>query len=179
MDDVAHELGISKKTLYTCVKDKTDLVKLTMSQADQVNKDEIASIASKNLPAVDELFEFNAYMRQMIREQNPSMNYDLQKYYPEIFKELQESRYKSMHEAIRQNLVKGIAEGFYRKEIDVDVISHLQMTFIEYRYNYNNYKPDSSDSEAVIREIMIYHLHGIATTQGLRVLEKKLKTNPS
>ena len=34
MDDVAHELGISKKTLYECIEDKTDLVKLVMEMVD-------------------------------------------------------------------------------------------------------------------------------------------------
>lgn len=176
MDDIARELGISKKTLYECIEDKSELVKHVMEMVYRYHGEKLYEITNKNLNAIEELFEVNRYMTQMIKEQNPTLGYDLQKYYPELQKALMQEQRHRMHEAIRQNLIKGISQGLYRKEMNVDIISKLHMTRMEYRYRQDNYQINDIDSQEVMREIFIYHLHGIANANGIKILNEKLKS---
>ena len=177
MDDVSRELGISKKTLYECIADKADLVKLVMEMVFRYHGEKLNEITTRNLNAIEEIFEVNRYMTKMVKEQNPTLVYDMQKYYPELYGTLMQDQRQRMHEAIRQNLLKGIEEGLYRKEMNVDIISKLHMTRMEYRHRPdNNYQLSDVDSPDVMQEIFIYHLHGIANEKGVKFLNEKLKT---
>ena len=85
MDDVSRELGMSKKTLYQYVKDKTELVdKIVDLEIDRYGCF-FDSLSSQNLNAIEELFEVQKIVSKMLREHNPSQNYDLRKYYPEQY----------------------------------------------------------------------------------------------
>lgn len=177
MDDVAREIGISKKTLYECIEDKTDLVKHVVETVYRQHGEALNEIISRNLNAIDELFEVNRYLTKMMKDQNPTLVYDMRKYYPELHQSLMEEQSQRMQEAIRRNLVKGIEEGIYRKEMNVDVISKLHMTRMEYRYRQDASQNNEIDSQEVMREIFIYHLHGIANEHGIKILNEKLNTD--
>jgi AcrR family transcriptional regulator len=174
MDDVARELGISKKTLYECIEDKTELVKHVMEMVYRYHGEKLNEITKKDLNAIEQLFEVNRYMTQMVKEQNPSLGYDMQKYYPELHKTMMQEQRQRMHEAIRKNLVKGIEEGLYRKEMNVDIIAGLYMTRMEYRYQKDTFLALNIDSQDVMKEIFVYHLHGIANENGIKLLNGKL-----
>jgi AcrR family transcriptional regulator len=178
MDDVSRELGISKKTLYECIEDKADLVKLVMEMVFRFHGEKLNEITIQGLHAIEEIFEVNRYMTKMVKEQNPTLVYDMQKYYPELYGTLMQEQRKRMHEAIRDNLTKGIEEGLYRKEMNVDIISKLHMTRMEYSHRKdNNYQLSDIDSREVMQEIFIYHLHGIANENGIKFLNEKLKSD--
>ena len=109
-------------------------------------------------------------MNQMMKEQNPTLDYDLKKYYPELHsKLLQESR-RRMYESIRENLIKGQKEGLYRQDMNVDIISKIHLTRLEHKYTSDNYTITELNSEEIMNEIFTYHLHGIASEKGLKVL---------
>jgi AcrR family transcriptional regulator len=176
MDDVARELGISKKTLYECIDDKSELVRHVMEMVNRYHAEKLMEITTKGLNAIEEIFEVNRYMTQMVKEQNPTLGYDLQKYYPELNKALMQEQRQRMHDAIYENLVKGIEEGLYRKEMNVEIISKLHMTRMEYRYRQDQYQINDVDSREVMQEIFVYHLHGIANENGIKILNEKLKS---
>jgi len=86
MDDVARELGISKKTLYEYFKDKEDLVgKVLESQMSQIRAVfEIEKDDEHN--AVDHLLEIDRIITAFLKNLSPTIHYDLQKYYPSVFR---------------------------------------------------------------------------------------------
>jgi AcrR family transcriptional regulator len=174
MDDVSRELGISKKTLYECIEDKTDLIRMVMRMAYTHHGEKLLEITTRGLNAIEELFEVNRYMTRMVKEQNPTLLYDLQKYYPELHQALMLEQKTRMHEAIRENLIKGIEQGLYRKDMHVEVIARLHMTRMEYKYRPDEFLPEDIDARDVMREIFIYHLHGIANENGIKFLNEQL-----
>ncbi|MFA6352149.1 MAG: TetR/AcrR family transcriptional regulator [Bacteroidales bacterium] len=175
MDDVARELGISKKTLYESVKDKADLVEQVMFHNQQNNVKKVNSLTSPEINAIEELFLVNYYMNQMMKEQNPSVGYDLRKYYSAIFEQLLARQRESMHNAIRVNLEKGVREGLYRDNMNIGLISKIHLTRLEYRHSTDPYMISDLNSEEVMREIFIYHIHGIASEKGIKELYKQIK----
>lgn len=175
MDDVAHELGISKKTLYECIKDKAELVEQVMFMIHRHHSDKLNSLISNVINAIEELFVVNRYMNEMMKEMNPSLGYDLRKYYPKIFQQILEKQRESMYQAIRLNLEKGVREGLYRKDMNIELISKIHLTRLEYRHSSDPNVLSDINSEEVMREIFIYHIHGIASEEGLKELYKQIK----
>ena len=92
MDDVARELGISKKTLYQYVTDKDDLVGKFIDNEIAIRQEEICKCFRIGLNAVEELFEISLFMNKMMRDQNPATEYDLKKYYPQHFQKTVNAR---------------------------------------------------------------------------------------
>ena len=86
MDDVARQLGISKKTLYLYVSDKNDLVIKTMRAIVDRERQAVINMNSNHSNAIDQLFELSKDVAQKFGSVHPSINYDLQKYHPEAWK---------------------------------------------------------------------------------------------
>lgn len=175
MDDVSRELGISKKTLYQHVADKTDLVEKVMIQNSQRHRKNIDAILPKNQNAIVELLEVNAYMTQMMKDHNQTLDYDLNKYYPEIYRRLMKETRERMYKSIHANLEKGQKEGIYREEMNIDIVCKLHMNRMEYKYASCSFSNEELFSPDVLKEIFIYHLHGISNKKGIQVLNEKLK----
>ncbi len=175
MDDVAREFGISKKTLYQYVTDKPDLVEKVMLLIAEKHNSFFKKLRAKKINAIEELFEVNKYFTGMLKNYNPSMEYDLRKYYPDLFKKIYEVRRKRMYESIIRNMKKGIKEGLYRRDMDIEIIAKLHVSRIENMYDNEIFTNEELISTKVFNEIFIYHLRGIANVTGIKFLERKLK----
>jgi len=174
MDDVAREMGISKKTLYQEVKNKTELVEKVFDFEIEKRTGEFNELGKSELNAIEELFEVNRQINNVLEKHNPSMHYDLRKYYPDIFKRLQESKREGMFKSILSNLEKGKKEGLYRKEIDNEIIARLQVARAE-NVTENSCVPIKDYiSRKFFSEIFIYHIRGIANNKGIKFLEENI-----
>ena len=172
MDDVSRELGISKKTLYQYVKDKAELVEKVVTLNTLQHRETIYNIVKENYNAIEELLAVNKYMNEMMKEQNPTLDYDLRKYYPELHSRLLRDSRQRMYDSIKQNLEKGQKEGLYRMDMDINIICRLHMTRLEYKYTSDSFTITELGSEKIMDEIFKYHLHGIASEKGLKVLNE-------
>ena len=85
MDDVAKELGMSKKTIYHFVENKAQLVQLTMQNYLEEERKQLEAILKPSKNSVDEIIQMISYFFNQVREFNPSALNDLQKYYPETW----------------------------------------------------------------------------------------------
>jgi len=175
MDDVARELGISKKTLYQFVSDKNELVGKFIDLEIEIKQKEICNCFKQNLNAIEGLFEISHFMNRTMKEQNPSVEYDLKKYYPEHYQKILKARRDGMYKYILLNLEQGIAEGFYRKELNVDIIAKLHLFRLENTFLSDIFSSDEANSPEIFNEIFIYHIRGISNEKGIKFLEQKIK----
>lgn len=175
MDDVARHLGISKKTLYQYVDNKRELVEKTMYYELENNNCYFAELKARALNAVDELLEVNRQLVVMHREYNPATAYDLQKYYPDLFKTMNRIQRHRMYEAIINNIRKGKKEGYFREELNEDIIARLQVSRFESSLDNEMFTAEEMSSPQFIFELMMYHLRGIANNKGIELLEARLK----
>ena len=86
MDDVARELGISKKTLYQFVENKNDLVMKVMEQHIEEEKSECLQLSGKSANALEELFDVMEANTQQMQQMKSNVVYDLQKYHREVWR---------------------------------------------------------------------------------------------
>jgi len=175
MDDVAKELGISKKTLYNYFTDKSELVSSVVDNILNYHTNKSECIFCKNLNAIEEVFEVNNFFTHMLKDYNHSMVYDLKKYYPDIFKRLHEKRREKMYNSVLNNLKKGKEEGLFRQEMNEEIISKLHVSRIEGIFDSNIFTVEEFTSPEFVFEIFNYHIRGIVNEKGLEIVNNKIK----
>ncbi len=175
MDDIANEMAISKKTIYAHFKNKTALVKECTCTALQNITSGIDEICSLNQNPIEELFEIKKFVMGKIESDDSSPQYQLQKYYPEISEGLKESHFEKMMECTRKNLRKGIDQGLYRANLDIDFIARLYFLGIHGTKDLSLFPLDRFPTKFVTEEYLEYHLRGIVTNEGFLTLKKFIK----
>ncbi|HLV92216.1 MAG TPA: TetR/AcrR family transcriptional regulator [Aequorivita sp.] len=179
MDDIATEMGISKKTIYSHFKNKTSLVKqCAFSVLDTITKG-IDEICTQNLNPIDELFEIKKFVMQELKDDQYSPQFQLEKYYPDINKEIYETHFEKMMESTIRNIKRGIEQGIYRETLDVDFIARIYFMGINGLKNQDLFSPKIYSSNFIVDEYLEYHLRGIVTEKGLIRLRKFIKENLS
>jgi len=174
MDDVARELGISKKTLYQYVTDKDDLVGKFVDNEISMRQEEICKCFRIGYNAIEELFEISIFMNKLMRNQNSATEYDLKKYYPVHYEKTIKARREGIFNYILVNLKKGINEGLYRKEMNKEVIAKLYLWRSENTHFDELFTIEEFTSIKLFVELINYHVRGIATEKGIMILEKKI-----
>lgn len=175
MDDVASELGISKKTLYQFVTDKDDLVGKFIDNEIELRQEEISKCFKIGFNAIEELVEISIFMNKMMRDQNPATENDLRKYYPHHYQKTVKTRRERMYKYVLLNLKKGKEEGLYREDMNEEVIAKLYLSRSENIHFSELFTIEEFTSIKLFVEILTYHVRGIATEKGISVLEKKIK----
>ena len=177
MDDIASKLGISKKTLYQFFSNKKELITETFEWEMKNPKFSFKSDKIIKLNALDQYFEFFDFVNQIIPQKCESLDYDLKKYYPELWKKHKNTKIKEFHSEILYNLQKGIDEGLYRSNLNINFIGknlvsfYLNLSITEYQV----FSDDEVFNIDMHRELTIYHLHGICTNKGIEYFKNKFK----
>ncbi len=175
MDDVAKQLGISKKTLYGFFRDKEDLVHKVLMLEHQRQYACYDALEARGLNAIEEYFEVYKILKAQYNDYHPSMEYDLRKYYPDLYFRIRAIRRKRILESTYRNLNKGKKEGLYRKELNAKIISKLHLSRIESLFDSDLFTSEELGSFKVFREIFLYHLNGIMSQTGREFFEENLK----
>jgi len=177
MDDIAKELGMSKKTIYQYFKEKDDLVnQLCACEVKQHEKDfnELGRIAKD---PIHEIMLISDKMREMMQHINPLFFIDLQKHYPEAYNEFQRFKETCAFKNIVDNINKGMTMGLYREDIDVDFAAKYRLAQIE-MLMFGNYftfeKISLVQSSQNLLELFVY---GISTQKGHKLLDQYKKAN--
>ena len=177
VDDICHELGMSKKTFYVYFASKDDLVEVLLQQHEQkMNRDVQHLVANKTV--VQLLVDWAKIARQTEKSthQTPPMLYDLKKYYPNQFQQHIKRINLVMQQELVRFLQKGQVEGIFRQEIDVEVAAMLMVNTHQIVAEYiDNNKLNTQDARHIGKTSMDIFLRGIFTPEGLTTLEKAVK----
>ncbi len=176
MDDVSKELGISKKTLYLVVKDKEELVQKGVEVFCKKEDLEMNLIQSKSLNAIEESLEIKKWVLNVLDGIHPSVAFELEKYYPKVSRRMQEHRKKVIYKSLFENLLKGQEEGFYRKDLNPDIIVKIYISRIETLFDQRIFPLSEYALSNLYIESFNYNIRGIASEKGLKYLEKKVNS---
>ena len=123
MDDIACEMCISKKTIYKYFCNKELLIAETTDAITHTIYSTIDEIVAKKHNAIKENFEIVKMIKEMFVSIETSPSYQLKKHYPEIHNEFICREVDECNAVFRQNIAKGIKEGLYRENIDIEKIN--------------------------------------------------------
>jgi AcrR family transcriptional regulator len=172
MDDIANQLGMSKKTIYQLFADKDELVDniidtdIQQIQADCTNCYETAK------DAIDEIFKTMEMIVAQFRNMNPMVIFDLQKYHHKSFEKFMNHRNTFLLEIITNNLEKGVKEGFYRENIKIDILSRFRLESMMLAFNMDLYPPSKFNALEVTLEIIQHFLYGLSTESGYQLINE-------
>lgn len=171
MDDIAKEIGISKKTLYVHFKDKDELIKECMLVHDAEEKQILKSFQRDATNAIDEMIRIAKYVERMLKQVSLTMIYDLQKYHREAWEMINKMHNDDIFIEIKTNLERGIREGVYRNDFDINIVAKIYVSTTTLSTNSDFFSPDEYNINDVIKTNILYHLHGIVSPKGLALLE--------
>jgi AcrR family transcriptional regulator len=175
MDDVAQQLRISKKTLYQFVTDKNDLVTRIVRHITTHHRTCIAAICGQGHNVIDENFEITRFVAEQVGQMHPSIHFDLEKYHPKAWDLLNKTERKDILECVTSNMKKGVAEGMYRDDVDIDVVARIYISRFDACFDGELFPANKYRFDKVIWELFRYHTRGIASDKGLKYLTKKVK----
>ena len=174
MDDIACEMCISKKTIYKYFSNKDILIEESIQAVHKEIRATLNKIAEENFNAIEENFEVKRMFREMYKSAESSPIYQLKKHYPEIYDKVLSMQVSVCEDCFRQNITKGIREGLYRENLDIDNYVKFYYTLI---FNINENTMLEKDAHELEVKALEYHIRAMATLAGIIELEKHLK-NP-
>lgn len=172
MDDIAGEMCISKKTIYKYFCNKEILIEESTAMMHASIHHTIESIISKNHNPIEENFEIKKMFKEMFKSANSSPLYQLKKHYPEIYEKVVTKEISECNRFLRQNIERGISEGWYRTDINIEAYIKFYYTLI---FSIKDGTSLESESQKLELEALEYHTRAMATQKGIEELELQLK----
>jgi len=176
MDDIARHLTVSKKTLYQHFADKEELVWYVFENALENDKQIFASVKDRAHDAIEEIALLSITMKQHMEKINPGLLYDLQKFHPKAWTVWMDFKNKFISQSVVRNLKQGIAEGYYRDDINPEIMAVIRIESIQIPFNPELF-PKEKFKLAVVQEHLLEHfIQGLLTDKGRKLFSKYKQT---
>ena len=172
MDDIAGEMCISKKTIYKYFCNKEILIEESSTMVHAEIHKIIENIVAKNHNAIEENFEIRKMFKEMFQSLDSSPIYQMKKHYPEIHQKIIAREINECNIVFKQNIIKGIEQGLYRKEISIENYMKFYYTLI---FGIKEEISSEKEGQKIELEILEYHTRAMATAEGIIELEKQLQ----
>lgn len=171
MDEVARELGISKKTIYLHFSDKDAIVHEMTQRFLDNDYEKAKTIYEQSENPIDEMIQAARLAKELLNTVNPVLLFDLQKYHNKAWGTYLEHK-KMFVQLVTRNLTEGIEQGLYRSEIDVQVMALFRVETVELGFNQAIYPTRNYSVTKVQYAFLDHFLRGILTPKGLEIYEK-------
>lgn len=179
MDDIARQLGMSKKTIYTHFPDKKTMLKAMMNDFLQCHLQEVHQAKAESGNAVEEMFAIAALGVKRMDKITPGFIFDLRKYHGDIWSTFEAFRISSIHQEVTENIKRGISEGLFRDDVDIDIAAHMHLQHLNLIVDPGSFALTNQSVRTILYTIMITFIRGLATSKGLKELDKMIaNTNP-
>ena len=172
MDDIAAQLGMSKKTLYQYYADKDELVNAVFSKVLDVNKSECISCKQKGENPIQEIFLSFDMVEEMLTTMNPAVLFDIQKYHPSAFRKFLDYKNNFLYKMISANLKEGVAEELYRDDIDIEILTRFRLYTVMLSFDSEVFPTNKGSLVYIEQQLLEHFLYGIATAKGQKLIQK-------
>jgi AcrR family transcriptional regulator len=172
MDEISVQMGVSKKTLYQYYADKDELVDAVMMDILSYNQDCCLKDKQTAKDAIHEVFLAIEMMQEMFQNMNPSILFELEKYYPKSFERFKQHKYTFLYQVTKENLERGIKEEIYRSDIDIDILIKLRLETMMMPFNQVLFPKNKYSLIKVTTEFTTNFLFGLATVKGHKLITK-------
>ena len=172
MDEIATEMGISKKTIYKYFSNKELLIEESTQLVHKEVIETIEKIVAKNFNAIEENFQIRRMFKEMFKYSETSPVYELKRHYPEVYQKVVGYQIEICEGCFRNNILKGISEGLYRENIDVENYVKFYYTLI---FSISENTALERDANNLEHKALEYHTRAMATLAGIIELEKQLQ----
>ncbi|MFK7971273.1 MAG: TetR/AcrR family transcriptional regulator [Bacteroidia bacterium] len=172
MDEIARDLGMSKKTLYQHFANKAAIVMAVSTMQCTQEQVEIDAVCVGAKDAVDELLRVMSWVSKMLTSISPNLIPELKKYYPEAWEMHADHSDTHVINKLSENLQRGKEEGLYRSDVNVDLVARIRAAQIDTGFN-EHYFPSKTYNQLTIQRTMLeVFLYGITTPKGRELIRQ-------
>ena len=175
IENICKELHISKKTFYIHFPQKKDLVDEVLMYINKKNYEKFEKLF-KNKNAIDSLILIIREIKKTMESESLCLCYDLRKYYPKVFEKHEILRRSEIREGFEKILIQGITEGFYREDLDVELISLFHSIQIKNNFELMQQSPKKYTKKRLVEFFIDLMIHLIANEKGLQYIKKQYIT---
>jgi AcrR family transcriptional regulator len=175
MDEIASQLGVSKKTIYHSFSDKNELVDAVIVDMINYNRECCQSDRKRSENAIHEVYLAIEMLQVMFDNMNPSILHDIERNYPATFAKFKEYKYNFLFEKFRENIEWGKKEELYRPEVNTDVVAKIRLETMLLPFNEELFPKNKFSLITVQQQLIEYFLFGVASIKGYKLITKYQK----
>ena len=172
MDDIAKEMGISKKTIYRFFKEKDDIVNQLSETELKKNQQMMDEMRKQANDPIHEMILISIHIQKVFAEINPVFFYDLNKQFSRALNDFKKFKTECMFTNIKRNLVDGIAQGLYRNDLDLDFVTQYRILQMDMFMGGSDFEFENISMAKAHQLIMDIFMHGISTVKGHKLINK-------
>jgi len=177
MDDIANNLGMSKKTIYASFPDKKALLTRMITDYLSFHKEDTHCQCAIAENAIERMLLAASAGVIFMEKINPVFLYDMKKYFGDVWAIFEEYRNKEIRIEIKSCLSQGQEEGLIRSDLDLDIAVSMHMQHIDMMVDPANFESIQKSRAEVIKTMLITFLTGISTPKGIKAMNKILENN--
>lgn len=171
MDMLSNRMGISKRTIYEVFRDKDELLQGVLRWMSVKQKDVVIKILNESENVIEAIFKMLDLMSDHFQKMSPAFQLDMKRYHSDIVKKLTEQNQNPYLKNNIEVLKRGIKEGVFREDIDIDITNKCMLEVVRMSNDSNVFPPDDFPNKDVIRNFYINYLRGISTQKGLDLID--------
>ncbi len=171
IDEVCSELRISKKTFYQHFQQKEDLIGAVIEENKQQHFEKFEKNL-KNKNAIDSLIFIIKELKKNSDCEPHQLWFDIQKYYPKVFEKYEYLKLEAIRIGFEQNLIQGIDEGYYRKDLDIELASFFHSVQMKTTFEMMQENQKKFAKKRMMDFYIDLIIHLIANEKGLKYLEE-------
>lgn len=172
MDDIANNLGVSKKTLYQYFADKDDLVEAVVDGHINKIQGDCIDCRKEATNAIHEIFNTMERIMEEFSNMNPMLLYDLEKFHFKAYQLFRNHKDKFLLQVITDNIEWGIKDELYRSDINIDVMSKYRIESMMIPFNVSVFSPGKYNLARTSGLIIENFTYGLATIKGHKLIQK-------
>ncbi len=176
MDTIATDLGISKKTIYQHFPDKDSIVFEVVKNFISLDSHKWSELDRLYPNVIEKMFKSFEMMKEMLSQMNPRLLFEIEKYFPNAFQLFIEHREKCIHVNLKTDFKKGAQFGYFRDDIDFELLARLRMAEVDLAFNPDFYPSNSLSLYETQLVFIDIFMRGILTEKGL-TLYKSYQNN--
>lgn len=173
MDDISRSLGISKKTLYQYVKSKEDLIEKLFYYDEMKWNLEFSKIKADNLNAIEILLKVSLIVYEEMGKLNPKLKFELKEYYEPIYYQFMVRKQNQIFSQMSKNILKGIGEGLYRSDVNVELAAGLYVRNLVDMHNKDYCMIENIAFDQVFQVMFENHIRAISSPEGIAYFEMR------
>jgi AcrR family transcriptional regulator len=163
LGEIASGLGISKKTFYKHFRSKDELLLVVTERLLEGVRAQFRSIVEGDASFLVKLEMLVTFLGQRLSLLSRPMLRDLQRHAPGVWERLQQFRRERISNDFKGLLLRGVAEGYVRPDVDIDLFLLAFIGAVEAVVNPAVLSEQTMSVQDVIRSIISLFFRGVLT----------------
>ena len=167
MDDIAHSLKMSKRTLYELFDDKESLLLYCMKTESLLQRDRLRERVENAANVLEPVLYDFVFRMEGLSKVVPSFFSDLNKY-PKLIAYMAEIRREQREMAV-EYLSKGVEQGLFREDVNFEIVYNIictQFDIIVTSEEFRKYSPSE-----LFNNLVLNYFRGCATPKGVEIMD--------